>query len=104
MDFYNLNIDPFRFAKGLEEIFHYEPIEIMIYETKKRVENKVTINADLELQPFEIRKKDIVLKIIPYTINDANHNPRLVKTIKPNGISEDELGKQLNELHQLGYI
>jgi len=124
MDLYNLNINPAGLTKGLEDLFGYMPTSYVL-ETKSRTENHRVVNADMELQPFEImkivktnfqdagnepgsfpsiKKDDIILRIIPYTINDIHHNPRFVRTIEYKGISEDRLRMQLKELHELGYI
>jgi|GEM_PF-6417817 len=103
MDLNNLNIDPAGLTRGLELLFDYIPSSY-IMATKHRKEG-VHICGDMELQPFEMRKDDIILKIGTYRYEkDIKYNPRLVKSIEPIGISKDELKEQLAQLHGLGYI
>jgi hypothetical protein len=71
----------------------------LYYETKHRFDKKhLIVNSDLELQPFELTKGAIKIRVIPYTINDIGKDPRKVKTIKVEGISLDKVLEQISQI------
>ena len=88
MDRNHLEIDPWKLTEALEVLGYEVPSEFHYY----------TEHHDMYLQPFEAIKGGIILNIIPYSFeyvekarkSNRRINPRLVKTIKPEGIPKKE--------------